>query len=171
MLVSVTLTLLGLAELYSLTRFGYRLSYEEGVAVSRKYAVGILAFFGAACCAGIGAIPMRKGTEGTFMKLAAAGLASLSLIGLVILCINPGKMGVHSTRSAVNECAKNIRAIESVKREWAITHTATNGTEINWDQIKDSFPRGIPACPSGGEYQLGKIGEPVACSVHRILSQ
>jgi len=172
-LVSVLLGILGLFELNSLAHFGYRLSYEEGLAFSSKHLLVIAAFFGGAFCGGFGLRLCQKGRESAFMKLAATGSVGLSLVGLAILCISPGNLGVHSIRSAMNECINNLRAIDKAKEEWALHNTATNGTKVSWEQITDSFLKGFPVCPEGGKYELGRVGEPVTCSNpnHRIPSQ
>jgi len=171
-LVSVLLGILGVFELNSLVHFGYRLSYEEGIAFSRKHLLVIVAFFAGAFCGGFGLTLCQKWSGGAFMKLAATGSVGLSLVGLAILCISPGNLGVHSIRSATNECGNNLRAIDKAKEEWVLHNAATNGTKVSWEQITNSFPKGFPVCPEGGRYELGKVGEPVTCSnpSHRIPS-
>jgi hypothetical protein len=171
-LVSVIFGILGLLELNSLAQFGYRLSYEEGVAFSNKQLLVIVASLGGAFCGGFGLILCEKRRKGAFMKVAATGSVSLSLVGLAILFISPGNLGVHSIRSAMNECVNNLRAIDKAKEEWALRNAATNGTEVSWEQITNSFPKGFPVCPEGGKYELGKVGEPVTCPNpnHRIPS-
>jgi hypothetical protein len=33
------------------------------------------------------------------------------------------------------------------------------------DDIAPYFPNGIPKCPAGGTYTIGKVGEPPTCSL------
>ena len=114
-----------------------------------------------------------NGGRGTFIRIAAKAAICLSLLDLAIWFISPGKLGIHSIRSAVNECANNLRAVEKAKQEWAMSNAVSNGTELRWEQISSAFPKGLPVCPEGGKYELGKVGEPVTCSNpnHKIASQ
>src|SRR5207247_9671446 len=159
---SGVLALLGLFEVNSLAHFAYRLSYEQGIAFWRTHRVVLLAFVGSAFC-GVFGLSFRKSAG--FINAVAILSVCASLAGLAILTISPGKMGIHSIRSAGNECVNNARRIDSAKEKWAIRTGATNGSAISWDDIASDFANGFPVCPDRGGYTLGNIGEPVRCSI------
>lgn len=93
---------------------------------------------------------------------ACAILAGLtSLIGALWLLQFEGRgIGI----SAINYCINNQRRIEAAKETWAIRTGATNGAAVNWSDIAGDFFLGLPRCPEGGKYSLGRVGEPVSCS-------
>jgi hypothetical protein len=96
----------------------------------------------------------------------------IPLIFLVVTFSTP-RLFVKSVLTAQNICINNVREIEAAKDEWAKSTGATNGAEITWDEIAPYFTNGIPKCPEGGTYTIGKIGAPVLCSIpsHRLPPQ
>jgi hypothetical protein len=164
-LVSGFLALLGLFELGSVAHFGYRLGYEEGVAFRREELLVVVASFGGVFCGVFGLILCETRSAGAFMKAVARVSICLSLAGVAILVASPGSMGVHSIQSAFNECLNNSRKMDFAKDEWAYRTGVTNGSAVTWDDIAPAFTNGFPVCPEGGRYSLGKIGEPVQCSI------
>ncbi|MFZ0827173.1 MAG: hypothetical protein WAO02_07100 [Verrucomicrobiia bacterium] len=92
---------------------------------------------------------------------------------LLVATFSTPRLFVKSVLTAQNICINNTRKIEAVKAEWAQRAGATNGAAVTWDEIAPYFTNGIPKCPEGGTYNLGKVGEPVLCSIpsHRLPSQ
>ena len=73
----------------------------------------------------------------------------------------------------MNACANNLRYIEAAKKQWALDNlSTTNDVPTEKDLLlifrKDHEVLGFPTCPSGGVYTIGKIGEPVKCSIGGI---
>jgi hypothetical protein len=96
------------------------------------------------------------------------GALTLGFIALILAIIIPRPHLVPATKSPSNECINNLRCIDEAKQEWASEmHRGTNDTPTVADltpylrDLKGQFPR----CPSGGNYTIGKVGEPVTCSL------
>ena len=92
----------------------------------------------------------------------------ISLVNLAACFLDPRLM-VHSVTTAQNICINKTREIEAVKEEWAQRNGVSNGAEITWNNIAPYFTNGFPKCPEGGTYNLGKVGEPVLCSITNHL--
>jgi hypothetical protein len=172
LVASLLLGVLGLIEISSLINFRSHLSYNEGIAFSRMYWTAIAALLGAAFCA-ISGIKLRRNTRSLFVQLATTASIGMAILGIAFLCIASGNMATHSVRSPLNECINNVRDLEKAKQAWAVRTGATNGTPVNREQIASEFPNGFPVCPDGGRYNLGKVGQPVTCSIssHQIAEQ
>jgi len=68
-------------------------------------------------------------------------------------------------------CRDNLIILEMVKYEWASEHSASDGYEVTWDDVRPYLNKGkSPRCNQGGHYVLGLIGEEPdcigACSLH-----
>ncbi|MGO8766932.1 MAG: hypothetical protein ACLQSR_17580, partial [Limisphaerales bacterium] len=96
----------------------------------------------------------------------------LSLIVLLAM-FSTSRLLVKSVLTAQNICINNVREIEAAKADWTQKNSATNGAAVTWNDIAPYFPNGFPKCPEGGTYTLGRVGEPVLCSIpsHRLPSQ
>ncbi|MGH7992598.1 MAG: hypothetical protein ACREDQ_03710, partial [Limisphaerales bacterium] len=96
----------------------------------------------------------------------------ISFVGFAALFLDPHSMG-HSIVTAQNICINHAREIEGAKAEWAQRTGATNGAEVTWNDIAPYFTNGFPKCPEGGTYTLGRVDEPVLCSIlgHRLPPQ
>ena len=119
---------------------------------------GILSFYFSRAISGFRA----KGVLGLWVPL----------IFLVATFATP-RLYFKSVLTAQNICLNNVREIEATKADWAQINNATNGTEVTWNDIAPYFTNGFPKCPEGGTYTLGRVGEPVLCSIpsHRLQSQ
>ena len=70
------------------------------------------------------------------------------------------------TTAQTNACINNLRQIDAAKMQWALENSKTNGTIVTLDDLKPYFKNGIPpACPAGGTYHLGAVGENPTCSI------
>ncbi len=71
------------------------------------------------------------------------------------------------TTQSMNACVNNLRQIESAKEQWALENKITNGTPTLED-LRPYMGRGtggtMAACPRGGIYTPGRVGEPPKCS-------
>lgn len=161
---SLLFGILGVTSLMWLNQFPYRLSQAEEISLKRTHVLTAAMLIGGVVC-GVTALRVARRDSSVMSKIGAWGGVSLSLIGLILFYFDFGGVGVHSTPSAFNTCINNQRGIDAAKERCVMHTSATNGTVINWNQIAADFPRGLPQCPSGGKYDLGKVGEPVTCSI------
>jgi len=64
-----------------------------------------------------------------------------------------------------NACINNLRQIDGAKEQWALeTHHNTGGA-VTFSNIVHYIKNGMPVCPKGGTYTIGRIGENPTCSV------
>ena len=71
--------------------------------------------------------------------------------------------------SPANACINNLRQIDVAKQQWALENGKTNGVICTTNDlrsyIKFDAKGNFLKCPSGGIYTIGKVGEPVTCSL------
>jgi len=67
-----------------------------------------------------------------------------------------------------------MRRIDAAKVEWALEHNAKTNDVATVSDIKPYLKLdakgNLPKCPSGGIYTIGKIGEPVTCSLSNTVT-
>jgi hypothetical protein len=106
------------------------------------------------------------------------------LLGVFALIAIPNFVNEPNT-SPANACINNMRRIDAAKIEWASKHNAKTNDGVTASDIKPYLeyyldPHGKPyvkldakgnlqKCPSGGFYTIGKIGEPVTCSLSNTV--
>jgi DNA-directed RNA polymerase subunit RPC12/RpoP len=96
--------------------------------------------------------------------LAIAGLVlgylnMLVIVWLVLQVVN------HMRAQPIKDCVMNLTVIEGCKVQLVSDYGLAEGSEVTpalwWKyETKESF-----VCPSGGHYDLGRIGEPASCSI------
>ena len=65
-----------------------------------------------------------------------------------------------------NACINNLRQIDAAKNQWALEKGKSNGTACTEADIKPYLTGGgLPKCPAGGKYTIGKVGEIPTCSI------
>ena len=104
----------------------------------------------------------------------------LVLGAMIILALALGLLfpGLEATKSI---CGENLKVLQEAKIRWMREKLKTPNDTPTWADVKDTlanFPdrvgwsNGMPICPKGGVYTLGRVGEPPRCSVggsgHRI---
>jgi HEAT repeat protein len=66
-------------------------------------------------------------------------------------------------------CRYNLLVLEAAKQRWASPELAASNAVPSWAELRLDFPsdwtNGLPVCPNGGIYTLGRIGESAKCSV------
>lgn len=161
---------LGVISLIWLHQFPYRLSQSQSISYKHALFYTTTLLVGSVAC-GVIALRVTRRESGVVSKVGALGGVSMSLLGLIALCFDIGTVGVHSMPSAFNVCVTNQRILDGAKEVWTTSVGAQNGAAIDWNQIASEFLRGLPQCPSGGKYDLGKVGESVTCSIaeHRAV--
>jgi hypothetical protein len=83
----------------------------------------------------------------------------------VVICIT----SLDQARVAVDgpSCRYNLLVIEATKQIWA--WGKSSNAEPSWADLRAGFPKnwtnGMPFCPDGGTYTIGRGGEDAKCSV------
>lgn len=164
-------TLLGATGYFLLLRYPYRIDYIQA-ANFNTISVLTLASLAAAILCGLMSLSFCRRRSSYFVKLVSWGCILLASAGLVVTFSTP-RLWVKSVLTSKNICINNTRQIEAAKADWAQKQGATNGATATWNDIASYFTNGFPKCPERGNYELGKVGEPVTCSnpEHRIRGQ
>lgn len=97
-------------------------------------------------------------------------LIVVTVIGLLAAIAIPNFIVAGRTnkeRKARNACGANLKLIEGAKRSWAFDNKKrSNETVTDADLFgADAYIRTKPFCPTGGQYDLGKVGEDPTCTV------
>ncbi len=100
--------------------------------------------------------------------LAVIVVAALS-VGVSAIIIR-----ARSIRSSA-PCINRLRLIEGAKEEWAIEQGKTTNDTPTWPDLfpyiylpsftNNWFTNGVPVCPEGGTYTLGRVGVQPICSL------
>jgi hypothetical protein len=69
-------------------------------------------------------------------------------------------------------CLKNLRQLAGATEQWALETRKTPQTPVTWNDIAPYFSA-VPACPAGGSYSLGSVGDAPQCSIpgHQLPQQ
>lgn len=69
-------------------------------------------------------------------------------------------------------CVSNLRAIQAAKTQWAVTNHKQPGDIPTEAQLRGTNRTGIFACPRGGLYTIGSVGQDPTCTFsnhgHRV---
>jgi hypothetical protein len=73
------------------------------------------------------------------------------------------------TTAPRNACINNLRQLDGAKEQWVLANQVkdTNRVVLSSDLIgptSSHFLKRAPACPAGGTYTIGRVGEPPRCS-------
>src|SRR5436309_313254 len=91
----------------------------------------------------------------------------LAVVGLLAVYIIPPNLIKQPIPR--RPCIDIMRELQGAKEVWAAETGKTNGTVasindirryVKWDEHGN-----LPTCPLGGQYTIGKVGEPVTCSL------
>jgi len=90
------------------------------------------------------------------------GLVMLLVLGLLAAIAVPSFVSARE-RAMRTACINNLRQIDGAKDQYMLIHRA-EPTGMG-DLVGEQFLRDHPACPTGGTYSLGAIGEDPTCSI------
>lgn len=81
----------------------------------------------------------------------------------------------HPQTSPANACINNLFQINIAANEFALEHGLTNGAPIHYPNdltpyIKLNSAGKIPPCPSGGIYQINRVGDIPTCSLSNTVT-
>jgi hypothetical protein len=78
----------------------------------------------------------------------------------------------HQKQHVYGGCIVRLRVINDAKEQWALANHKSTNDIPTWDDVRSYLPEhwdymtnGIPFCPAGGHYTLGRVGGPVTCSI------
>ena len=89
--------------------------------------------------------------------------------GLVLIAVAIPNFVKPRSSGPSNPCINIMRQMDAAKQEWALENVKTNGVVVTENDIKPYIKLdskgNLPKCPQGGIYTIGKVGEPVTCSL------
>jgi hypothetical protein len=109
-------------------------------------------------------LDLRKGTKNATER-------TIALILPWSLVLAMAAMPWYINHSAVlPECVQNLWEIQTAKVEWMVANHKMEYDTPTWDDVKPYLQKrgwkdGIPVCPDGGKYTLGKVGQRPTCSI------
>src|SRR5664280_2471572 len=63
-------------------------------------------------------------------------------------------------------CINHLREIDAAQQQWARENKKTTNDIPTWDDIIPYGLEGrIPRCPQGGTYTIGRVADPLKCSI------
>jgi hypothetical protein len=66
----------------------------------------------------------------------------------------------------MNACINNLRQIDVAKNEWALENNKKSTDTPTQNDLAHYMKNGqFPACPKGGIYTIGAVGEAPICSI------
>ena len=102
---------------------------------------------------------MRKRHKLLRSLLAVA--TALPVIGGVVWLISARKQVAYSS------CIAHLQQIDGAKAMWALEHEKTSNDLATLQDLfgPDRYITQMPACPQGGTYTIGRVGEVVRCTI------
>ena len=98
----------------------------------------------------------------------------VAIIGLLAVIAMPA-FAQSRARSAQNLCISNLRHIDEAKAQWALDTRKGAGVQPHDEDLFGPalYIQTKPQCPAGGQYHLGKVKEPPACTVagHMLIEE
>jgi hypothetical protein len=90
---------------------------------------------------------------------------SFFLLPMMLAIAIPNFVKARET-SQMNACINNLRQIDIAKNEWALENGKKPGDVPTAQDLKPYFKNGVfPACPVGGTYTIGAVGNAPTCSI------
>jgi hypothetical protein len=85
------------------------------------------------------------------------------LLGVAVGCHKDGSSGPASVNTVA--CASNMKVIAEAKQAWVASAGKSPSDTPTWDDLAQFMRHGVPACPDGGKYEIGKVSDPPKCSI------
>src|SRR5947209_12502135 len=67
--------------------------------------------------------------------------------------------------AASESCQNKLRQIDTAKQAWADDHHKTTNDTPTWESLLGYLKTTPLACPNGGTYTLGRVGQLPTCSI------
>jgi len=97
-------------------------------------------------------------TKGWFLVIVS--------VCIILVGLSPATIRFLRARShpSPNSCLNELRKLDAGKQQWAIeNHKTTNDTPALAEIV--AYCMNAPRCPRGGTYTIGRVGEPISCSI------
>jgi hypothetical protein len=152
----------------------------------------VLGILSLTCCSILGAIPGVICGHKALSKIKHSG-GALAGEGLAIAGLVTGYLGIlwavvfipmmlaiaipnfvkARDTAMMNACLNNLRQIDAAKNQWALEKRGKTGDVPTLQDLTPYLKNGVfPACPAGGTYTIGAVGNDPACSIpEHTLSQ
>lgn len=91
------------------------------------------------------------------------------IIGILLAIAVPNFVKARE-RSRAKTCVGNLKQIDSAKEQYAMENKLADGDAVDgaalWGDgsTPGDYIKKVPACPSGGDYTVGNVGEDPTCS-------
>jgi hypothetical protein len=96
------------------------------------------------------------------IKWTVLVLILICMAGLFVIWMHDDRIKKYSIH-----CGANFCHIDSAKEQWALKHSATDGTVVTVQQLQEIDKHiGYDRCFSGGKLTIGALGEPPSCTIH-----
>jgi hypothetical protein len=103
----------------------------------------------------------------TSQKKCAALLVSAFVV--LVVTLMPFVCQQRRTSNKVSTCYLNLRQIQLAKSLWAGDENNSATNLPTWANLrpylKDIYSNGIPVCPAGGTYTIGRVDQLPTCSI------
>ncbi len=108
--------------------------------------------------------------SGRIQRVLIGAAVVTACIALVAIALAPN---FRQARTGIaRPCINTLRRIDGATQTWALDNGKTTNDTPTWEDIRPYLSRdgGIPGCPQGGKYTLGRKGTPPMCSYpgHRL---
>lgn len=116
---------------------------------------------------------MNSSSGKSRLKKALITGTGILFLGAIAFDVIPLFIRSHSMSSAA-PCVSRLIQINAAKEEWAIEYNKTTNDTPRWNDLfpylsitftNSYWTDGVPVCPEGGTYTIGRIGEPPTCSI------
>jgi hypothetical protein len=101
--------------------------------------------------------------NGSQSYASTALLAPVAVVGMLSAIAIPNFVKARAT-SQQNACINNLRQIDAAKNQWALEKGKKMGDVPTKEDLLPFLQR-WPACPAGGSYIIGAVGENPTCSI------
>jgi hypothetical protein len=97
---------------------------------------------------------------------STALLAPVAMVGMLSAIAIPNFVKARAT-SQENACINNLRQLDAAKNEWALENNKKS-TDVPTKADLLPYLRSWPACPAGGTYVIGAVGDKPTCSLANL---
>src|SRR6186997_2843057 len=85
------------------------------------------------------------------------------LVLLIAATVLPTFLLARNTPSG-DSCINHLRLIDGATQQWVLENRKTPDPVPTWADVLPYLGGGMPTCPKGGKYTLGRLDRPPTCS-------
>ena len=109
-----------------------------------------------------GWLGVANGNQHPGKLLAAGAVVPIAVVSAIAI---PNFVKARKA-SQQNACLNNLHRIDAAKQQWAVENQKSDRDTPTRADLEPYLPKTqFPACPAGGTYTIGRVGEPPECSV------